>query len=202
MRRVLARWIERTDGGVLTSPALRELFKNLYGVTIGQYSSGGCFDPEKIDPYTTFGRYCSIGRNVRIINANHPMHFKSMHVFFYNRTLHLCDRDLIEHIPLSVGNDVWIGDNVIVMPSVTSIGDGAVIGAGAVVHKSIPPYAIVVGNPARVVRYRFSDATINELLASKWWEKSIEEIMPDIASYQRPFEEWPASGSGSGCSEV
>jgi len=198
VRRVIMRWIVRTDGGVLTSPALRKVFKDLYLITIGQYTSGGCFDPEKIDPYTTFGRYCSIGRNIRIITANHPMHFKSMHVFFYNHMQNLCDHDLIEHIPLNIGNDVWIGDNAIIMPGVTSIGDGAVIGAGAVVHKSIPPYAVAVGNPARVVRYRFSDGVIRELLQSKWWEKSIEEIIPDIASYQRPFEDLPATG----CSEV
>ncbi len=191
IRRILVRRIGRLEGGDLVSMELRELFKKHHNVTVGLYSTGGCFDPEKIDSQTTFGRYCSIGRNVRVITANHPMHFKSTHVFFYDKGLRFCDRDLISHVSISIGNDVWIGDCAIIMPSVTSIGDGAVVGAGAVVNKNIPPYAVVVGNPARVVRYRFSERTITELLASRWWERSIDEIAPQIAEFQRPYEEQP-----------
>jgi serine acetyltransferase len=74
------------------------------------------------------------------------------------------------------------------MPGVSRVGDGAVIAAGAVVNKEVPPYAVVVGNPARVVRFRFSAPTIARLLASRWWEKSIQEIVPDIQQYVRPLE--------------
>ena len=74
-----------------------------------------------------------------------------------------------------IGNDVWIGQNVTVMPGV-HIGDGAIIGANSVVAKDIPPYAIAVGNPCRVVRMRFDDELIDLLLQFKWWDKSIEEI--------------------------
>ena len=73
------------------------------------------------------------------------------------------------------GNDVWIGQNVTVMPGV-HIGDGAIIGTNSVVAKDIPPYSIAVGNPCRVVRKRFDDELIELLLKLRWWDKSIEEI--------------------------
>jgi serine acetyltransferase len=93
--------------------------------------------------------------------------------------------DPIKDIPLKIGNDVWLGHNSIIMPNVKEIGTGAVIGAGAVVNKDVPPYAVVVGNPARVVKYRFEKCVIEELLKSKWWEKSIEELKPHIREFQQ-----------------
>ncbi len=71
--------------------------------------------------------------------------------------------------------DVWIGQNVTIMPGV-HIGDGAIIGTNSVVAKDIPPYAIAVGNPCRVVRKRFDEELIDILLKLRWWDKSIEEI--------------------------
>ena len=109
-----------------------------------------------MDRHTTVGRYCSIATTVRVMNRNHPMNYKSMHAFFFNPKLKYCKDDNVEYIPLQIGNDVWIGHNAILMPHVKNIGDGAVIGAGTVVNKDIPPYAVVVGNPSRIVRYRFS----------------------------------------------
>ena len=122
------------------------------------------------------------------MNRNHPMEFKSMHALFFNPRLKFVEKDSIEYIPLKVGNDVWIGHNAIIMPHVTEIGDGAVVGAGAVVNKNIPPYAVVVGNPSRIVRFRFTKKKVQELLDSKWWEKTIEEISKNIDEYQRPLE--------------
>ena len=94
----------------------------------------------------------------------------------------------LKRTELTIGNDVWIGHNAIILSGVSSIGDGAVIGAGAVLYKDVPPYAVVLGNPARVVRYRFSAEKIEELLESKWWEKSIDELLPEIESFQKPLE--------------
>ena len=148
---------------------------------------GSCFVPSQFDRCTTIGRYSSVAANVRVFNRSHPMEFKSTHAFFFNRNLKYCDKDLVDYIPLSIGHDVWIGDGAIIMPNVTEIGNGAVIAAGAVVNKDVPPYSVVVGNPARIVRYRFSKEVIDELLASKWWEKSIEEIRPTIHEYQKPY---------------
>jgi acetyltransferase-like isoleucine patch superfamily enzyme len=79
-----------------------------------------------------------------------------------------------------IGNDVWIGFRAMVLSGVT-IGDGAVIGAGAVVSKDVAPYAIVAGNPAKVVRYRFAPDEINKLLAIRWWEWDISKIESNIS---------------------
>lgn len=191
IRRILIQRIKKFDGTAFYSQSLRQLFREVHNVNIGLYTHGGCFDPLNIDAHTTIGRYSSFGRNVRVIALNHPMEFKSTHgFFFYNGDdLNLSSRSLVDPIPHYIGNDVWIGDNAIILPSAPIIGDGAVIAAGAVVNKNVPPYAVVVGNPARVVRYRFSEGVVKELLESKWWEQPIEEILPRLEEYQRPYEQ-------------
>lgn len=87
------------------------------------------------------------------------------------------DVDLFEENKKEViiGNDVWIGQSVLIKPGVV-IGDGAIIGAGAVVTKNVAPYAIVVGVPAQIIKYRFSDEQIKKLLNIKWWDKDKEWI--------------------------
>lgn len=184
IRSAIINQVIRLEGGEFNSETLREIFKRYHKVQIGLYTHGGCFIPGQIDKHTIIGRYCSIARTARAMNRNHPMEFKSTHAFFFNPNLGICDKDNIEHIPLDIGNDVWIGHNAMIHPHVRSIGDGAVIGAGAVVNKDVPPYAVVVGNPARIVRFRFSKEVIQELLDSKWWEKSIEELKPHIRDFQ------------------
>lgn len=188
LRWVLRQIITKIEGGEFYSPTLRRIFEDYYDVKIGMYTHGGCFVPGRTGRFTTIGRYSSISVNFRVFRRNHPMEFKSTHALFFNPELEYSDRDLVGYTPLSIGNDVWIGDSAIILPNVTQIGDGAVIGAGAVVNKNVPPYAIVVGSPARVVRYRFSREVIDELIESRWWEKSIEEIKPNIGEYQQPYE--------------
>jgi acetyltransferase-like isoleucine patch superfamily enzyme len=152
------------------------------------YSSMGCFGIFQYGPGTKIGRYCAIAEHSNAFTANHPMNTKSVHSFFYHEAHGYTPKTLLNRTHLTIGNDVFIGHHAIILPSVSSIGDGAIIGAGAIVHTDIPPYAVVVGHPSRIVRYRFSKPLINELLKSKWWEKSIDELLPDIESFQKPLE--------------
>jgi len=113
------------------------------------------------------------------------MDFKSTHAFFFNPHFGKCSSVDVDITRLNIGNDVWIGSNALLLPQTRNIGHGAVIGAGAVVNKDVPPYAVVVGNPGRVVRFRFPPKVIDELIASKWWDKPIEQL--NMAEFTRPF---------------
>jgi acetyltransferase-like isoleucine patch superfamily enzyme len=89
----------------------------------------------------------------------------------------------------SIGNDVWIGRNATLMSGV-QVGDGAVIACGSVVTRDVPPYAIVGGNPAKVIRYRFDDETISALLESEWWNLSDAEIERELAPLTADAPAW------------
>ena len=88
----------------------------------------------------------------------------------------------------TIGNDVWLGHHAIILPGASKIGDGAVIGAGAVVNRDVPPYAVIVGNPGRVVKFRFPEETRKELQESRWWEQSFERILPHFDDFQEPLD--------------
>jgi acetyltransferase-like isoleucine patch superfamily enzyme len=157
-----------------------------YGVDVGMYTMGGCFMPYAFGRNTTIGRYTSIALSAFAATDNHPMHYKSMHGFFFNPELGVVDTGL-DSRPLDIGNDVWLGHNSIIMPEVATIGDGAVVAGGAVVNKNVPPYAVVVGNPARVVRYRFAPEVIDQLLAERWWDKDLSELKNHLDEFTQAF---------------
>lgn len=133
---------------------------------------------------TIVGRYSSIATGVTRMGANHPMDRFSTSIVTYESNnaainayrnqqtiefkestkAHLLDR------PVIIGNDVWIGQDVTFSSSEIAINDGAVVAANSVVTKNVPPYAVVAGNPARIVKYRFDFATIQQLLALRWWQ--------------------------------
>jgi virginiamycin A acetyltransferase len=185
-RQTILRLVTKFDGGDFYSPTLRRIFEKYHDVKVGMYT-GRAFTPGHLDRFTTVGRYCSIPNTLRTVNHDHPIDYKSTHAFFFNPILGRCKKDLAHYVPLDIGNDVWFGHNVVVMPNCRRIGDGAVIGSGSIVHTDVPPYAIVVGNPARVVRYRFPATVIEQLLQEKWWEKSIDDLIAHLAEYQRPY---------------
>lgn len=186
-RNIILKVVNRLEKGELYSGTLRRIFRDYHKVSVGMYTHGGCFVPGTVDKYTTIGRFCSLASPMRVMNRNHPLEFKSTHGLFFNPSLGLCETDPIRYVPLEIGHDVWIGHSAIILPSVQSIGTGAVVGAGSVVNKEIPPYAVVFGSPARIIKYRFPKETIQELLASRWWEKSLEEIKSSLDEYIRPY---------------
>lgn len=111
---------------------------------------------------------------------------KSTHGYFFNPELGLADAE-VPPSELYIGNDVWLGHGSILTTGVHSVGDGAVVGAGAVVFRDVPPYAVVVGNPARVVRYRFGADRIAQLLEERWWERDIQDLDQEIVYFTRPL---------------
>lgn len=135
---------------------------------------------------TVIGRYTCIANEVMTVAGNHPTSFVSIHPAFYS----LAQKpsyvkqskfedfkylDSEKRVSIKIGNDVWIGARVTILEGI-SIGDGAVVAAGAIVTKDIPPYAIVGGIPAKVIKYRFNEEIIQKLLKLKWWEKDQEWI--------------------------
>ena len=126
------------------------------------------------------GKFCQIAAGVEFVmnDANHQMNAVSTFPFY---TLEGWEAEppASEDLPFKgdtvIGNDVWIGQNAVILPGV-QIGDGAIIGASSVVGSDVAPYTIVAGNPARALRKRFDDELIDLLLRFKWWDKSIEEI--------------------------
>ena len=132
------------------------------------------------DDKLIIGKFCQIASGVEFVmnGANHQMNAVSTFPFY---TLEGWEQNppLAEDLPLKgdtvIGNDVWIGQNSTILPGV-HIGDGAIIGANRVVGSSVDPYTIVVGNPARLIRKRFSDTLIKILEELKWWDLSVEEI--------------------------
>lgn len=160
--------INRMEGGAMLSATSRELMSKHHDVEIGAYSYGDCFDPATMPKGTFIGRYVSIARGVRIFLQNHPVDRLSTHPFFYEQGLNgaaIVD----EPTQLVIGHDVWIGCNAIITPGCRRVGIGAVIGAGAVVTKDVPDFAIVAGSPAKRIRDRFPIDVQQRLLASKWW---------------------------------
>jgi acetyltransferase-like isoleucine patch superfamily enzyme len=131
------------------------------------------------------GRFCAIGARTAINPFNHPADWLSIHEFQYHprsfdwvpewNEFERLERtpDMFERV--TIGNDVWTGHNVNVLPGV-NVGDGAIIGAGSVVTKDVPPFAIVAGAPARVKRLRFSEKLVERLLRVRWWDLELKEL--------------------------
>ena len=132
------------------------------------------------------GKFCSIARGVTIGVSNHNHSLVSSHTFLFNKAFRIVKDPPIETIKSRpvIGNDVWVGMGSYILRGVT-IGDGAVVGANSVVTKDVAPYSIVVGSPARHVKYRFSESVINDLLEIKWWEWSRERIRSDVDLFYR-----------------
>ena len=123
------------------------------------------------------GKFCSIARGVQIQEYNHK--FDGLSSAFLDKKFSR-KKSILSGIasrgPVVLGNDVWVGINCIILSGVT-IGDGAIVAAGSVVTKDVAPYAIVGGNPAKFIKYRFSEKKISEISCLEWWDKDPAEII-------------------------
>lgn len=208
------------DGIVKLNPGARIIASTLLGpvylnrntqlgpdAIVGKYfgMNESCFVARAV-----VGAYCAFGARTSINPFNHPIDWLSTNEFQYhpasfNWVPEYNDFKRLERTPdmfkrVVIGNDVWSGHNVNIMPGVT-IGDGAVIAAGAVVTKDVPPYAVVAGVPATVKRYRFPGKTIERFLAVKWWDLELSELsgLPfrDVERCLSMLEEIKARKSGA-----
>lgn len=159
------------------SEEIRLYYKKRYKIEVGKYTYGGCFCKKFNGGVVTVGRYCSIAQDVCYFGANHPMDHISTSAFFFNKSLSAFDVKDVERSRLIIGNDVWIGKNAIITHHCKKIGTGAVIGAGSVVTKDVDEYAIVAGNPAKLIRYRFTEAEIEMLKQTEWWNDDFPDLM-------------------------
>ncbi|MCP9625581.1 chloramphenicol acetyltransferase [Rhodopseudomonas palustris] len=139
--------------------------------------------------YTSIGKFCSIAAMTRINPGNHPMQRATQAHFTYRASAYFPgEQDDAEFFDwrrahhVSIGHDVWIGHGAIVLPG-RSIGTGAVIAAGAIVTREVPAYTIVAGNPARVIKRRFSEEVAGRLVNLAWWDwdhETLRRALPDF----------------------
>ncbi|MGO4694200.1 CatB-related O-acetyltransferase [Paenibacillus sp. 2TAB26] len=183
LKKIIFRMFRIATGkkGVYGKIGVRNKFAN--GVFLEELAVLGNYN--YIGPYSMInngvvGNYCSIGPGVKIGQGRHSLS--------YITTFQKISSELIGHslntIPSRVGNDVWCGANVVIMQGV-KIGDGAVIGANAVVTQDIPDYAIAVGIPAKVIKYRFNNETIKLIKESNWYNKDIVKAKEIIKSLEK-----------------
>lgn len=161
------------DGRLLVEPrvALGNITIDSKALSIGHstYIRSGCH----LISVNSIGRYCSVGSRVVIGVSRdaHPIHWVTTHPFANNEHYtHTSSNGAV-----TVGHDVWIGQDAIIMSGV-KIGTGSVVAAGATVTKDVPPYAIVGGNPARVIKSRFDESVMGRLMASQWWDIDYQSL--------------------------
>lgn len=160
-------------------------FAKLDNAKIGDFSYIG---PSARVIHATIGKYCSIAGEACVGMGSHPIDYVSSSPIFISKRngtgfSWVNDSHFDEYKPVEIGNDVWIGSRAMVMGGLR-IGDGAVIAAGAIVTKDVPPYAVVGGVPAKIIKYRFDEQTIKKLEKLQWWNLPIEELRKKIACFQ------------------
>ena len=182
--------LSNLDNCKIDSRAILNKPYSLRGAKIG---AGTAIGPNSRIAESVIGKYCSIGPNFLCGWGIHPINGISTSPVFYSTKgqagFSMSQSDKVpEHKPVNIGSDVFIGANVTILDGV-AIGHGAVIGAGAVVSKDIPPYAIAIGCPIRIIKYRFSEETIEKLLMIKWWDKNdhtlqkVEQYFFDVNTF-------------------
>lgn len=189
LRYALRKIIAELDGGQAFSENLRIIMKKYHGIDIGIGTYGACFRPDQMwcgFNNLKIGKFSSFAKGVCIYTRNHPYWKPSTSPLFYNAKFVRggVEQDTVEYGNLEIGNDVWIGQYVVILPSCKKIGDGAVIGAGSMITKNVPDYAVVVGNPGKIIKYRFEPEVIELLKEVRWWDWEKEKILNNLDFFQ------------------
>lgn len=185
MRKFALRVLMRLRKNELDNGRLRRVFRKYHGVEIGE-ETYGCFDSNRIPPGTRVGKYCSFAAEFMVIPTDHLMSAVSTHPILFKPHLGVVAKDPRPSHHLEIGNDVWIGYRAVVLPTVNTIGDGAVVAAGAIVTHDVPPYAIVAGIPAKIIKYRFSEDVVKRLLEIRWWDWPADKIRANAEAFGSP----------------
>ena len=183
VRKYLEKIIEKREKGFAYSKSLRKIYADVYNIQIGYGSYGGCFNRANIPGGVVFGNYCSVANNVRIFRANHPTNTFTSHPILFNPVMGYVKKDKLNRLPLIIGHDVWLSANVVILPGVQTVGNGAIIGAGSIVTKDVVPYSIMVGNPAKQIKKRFGDSVIEKLEETKWWTLEFDDLINKIEEF-------------------
>lgn len=175
----------RIENSYVSKKAKVFRFAKLDHATVQDYSYIG---PSARVIYAHVGKYCSIAGGACIGMGTHPLKFLSTSPLFiskHNSTGHKWSEgvEFEEYKTLKIGNDVWIGSRAMIMGGL-KIGDGAVVAAGAVVTKDVPPYAVVGGVPAKIIKFRFDEETIRKLEKLQWWNMPAEVLRQKISCFQ------------------
>ena len=178
----------KLEGGPYRSKTVRKLMARDYSVEVGVHSYGELFLPGAFPPSVKIGKYVSVAKGVRVFTQNHPIDWLTTHPYFYEAGFGIVEPGMLEPATTEIGNDVWLGQGAIILPGCKRIGNGAIIGAGSVITKDVPDYAIVAGNPGKILRYRFDEETIKWLLENSWWDMSLEELSSHKENICRPLD--------------
>lgn len=187
---VIGRSVSISDKARVVKSTLRDYarvkdYAELTNSTLGEYSYLAQFS---IVNKTEVGKFCSIGHGAYIGLWEHNMVVSTHSFYLYESSGGFVkgykDYDKCA-VSTYIGSDVWVGANSVILKG-KRIGDGAIVGAGAVVTKDVPPYAITVGNPAKIIKYRFAPEEIDFLLKSQWWDYPrdiVQQMVDDEAFY-------------------
>ncbi|MEK5037002.1 DapH/DapD/GlmU-related protein [Sporosarcina sp. FSL K6-3457] len=197
-------------------------YVQLKNTHLGEFTEIGLYnfiENSVVDDYSYSGQFCfiqnarigkfsNIAAMVRIGPTDHPYERPSLHHFTYRQKMYgFSDHDdqpFFEHREsqiATIGHDTWIGHGAIIQSGVT-VGDGAIVGSGAIVTKDVPPYAIVVGVPAKIIKYRFSEETIEALQRIQWWDWPYETIKERVDDFQHDIEKFVEKFDDRGKSDV
>lgn len=179
-----------TDNSIISSKTKVNRFCKIYSSYISDYTYIGP-NSKIINSY--IGKYCSIASGCNIGLANHTINNISTSPIFTERTNGTgyswvkVDYPRTKLPKIEIGNDVWIGERVIIISKNRSlrVGNGAIIGAGSIVTKDVPPYAILAGVPAKIIRFRFNQDIINKLQEIEWWNLSESTLKKKILIFQK-----------------